>query len=224
MAALIAYLRSPRYGPTISDVGVDDQRRAVQAWANKKRHLIETFFEDDSSAGSFEKRPGLVEAMAALHERKGGLVVDRLASLDNDLVVQEQLLAELRRMGARVYSLSAEEMAQLRRTPSDPSRHLVRQVLQAVEKNEPSMTALRAASRNGSRPAGSPPYGFRVEDGELVFDPAEQQAVARIAELRSGGATLREIARRLDAEGHGAKRATRWHPEAVRRVLIRLTP
>jgi site-specific DNA recombinase len=227
MATLIAYLRSPGNGQRHVDpgVGVDEQRRAVQAWAKKRRHRVEAFLEDEAAFGSLEQRPGLVKALAELREnRVDGLVIYRLACLDDDLVAQEQLLVELRGIAAKVYSLAPKEMAELRRTGADPSRQLVRQVLQEAAKNEHSIRALRAASRNGRRPGGAPPYGFRVEGGELTSDPAEQAVVARITELRAAGATLREIARLLNAEGHGAKRASQWHPEAVRRVLNRLAP
>ena len=79
--------------------------------------------------------------------------------------------------------------------------------------------------RRHSRPgAGSPPYGYRIADGSLVPDPAEHAALVRIAELRASGATLREIARELDSNGHKPKRGERWHPESVRRIVERLEP
>src|SRR6185312_780981 len=83
----------------------------------------------------------------------------------------------------------------------------VRDVLRAAAANQPQMAALRSRRRRRSRPgAGSPPYGYCIADGSLVPDPAEQAALVRIAELRASGATLREIARELDSNGHKPKR------------------
>ena len=222
MTALIAYLRSPREHLD----GIDGHDRAVQAWAAKKRHRIVAVFQDDGAAG-LDQRPGLAAAMAALgQDAVDGVVVWRLASLDDDLVVQEQLLAEIRKLGARVYSLNPDEATELRRTPADPSRQIVRQVLQAAAGNEHQIAALRSAARtpNGQRRGGSPPFGYRTEDGQLVPDPTEQATLARIAELRAEGATLREMARALEAEGHRTKRAERWHPESIRRIAKRAGP
>jgi DNA invertase Pin-like site-specific DNA recombinase len=224
MASLIAYLRRPDGRSEDDTASLDAERNALRTWARHKRHRIVDVIVDDPSAASLDRRSGLVDAVAAARQPDmDGLVLYRLADLAPELVEQEQLLAELRGLGVKVYTLSAEEAAELRNRPADPLRQLVRRVLQAAADNERSLIAFRAASRtpNGATP-GSPAYGFRVLDGDRVPDPAEQAALTRIAELRAEGATLREIARALEAEGHPAKRAQGWHPETLRRIVNRL--
>src|SRR6478735_8001266 len=222
MAVLIAYLRACNGGGE-KRIGVEIQRAAVEDWARRRRHQLAAIISENPSAASLEDRQGLAEALAALHQGLAqGLVVYRL---DSALVVQEQLLAEVRATGARVYSLQPDDAAELRRIPADPSRQGVRDVLRAAAANQPQMAALRSRRRRQSRPgAGSPPYGYCIAEGSLVPDPAEQAALVRIAELRASGATLREIARELDSTGHKPKRGERWHPESVRRIVERLEP
>jgi DNA invertase Pin-like site-specific DNA recombinase len=222
MAEFIAYLRSPRNQLG----GTNSEDEAVQAWAAKKRHRIVAVFQDERAAG-LGRRAGLAAAMAALgQDAVVGMVVSSLESLDEDLIVQEQVLAEIRKLGARVYSLNPDDGTELRRVPADPSRQTVRKVLQTAARNDRHIAALRSAARttNGPRKGGSPPFGYRTEDGQLVLDPDEQAALARILELRDEGATLRETARALDAEGHRTKRAKRWHPESIRRIAKRAAP
>lgn len=224
MAVLIAYLRACNGGGE-EQIGVEVQRAAVEDWARRRRHQLAAIFSEAPSAGGLEDRHGLAEALAALHHGLQGLVVYRLDCLDSALVTQEQLLAEVRATGARVYSLQPDEAAELRLTPADPSRQGVREVLRAAAANQPQMAGLRSRRHRRSRPgAGSPPYGYRIADGSLVPDPAEQAALVRIAELRASGATLREIARELDSNGHKPKRGEHWHPESVRRIVERLEP
>lgn len=63
---------------------------------------------------------------------------------------------------------------------------------------------------------GSLPFGFRVgDDGELVEDPAQQAAIARIHSLHASGASLRAVAAAMREDGH------RLSHEAVRAVLGR---
>jgi DNA invertase Pin-like site-specific DNA recombinase len=219
MATLIAYLRLPGNGPRKRHDQAGYRRDAVLAWARRRRHQVAAFVEEDEPA-ALKGRQGLAAAVAGLSDDGiDGLVVTSLTSLSEDLVAQEQLLAEILRTGAKVYSLDPDDAEHLRSESADPSRNLVRQVLQKAVENEATIIAIRSAARatNG----GSPPYGYRVEDGQLVANPAEQAVLVRIAELRAQGSTFRQIARALDAEGHRPKRARRWHPETVRRVVQR---
>jgi DNA invertase Pin-like site-specific DNA recombinase len=218
MATLIAYLRQYTTGGVQAD-SLGEQRQAITTWARNRRHRIAAFVEEALGPGLGE-RPGLAEAMVHLgDDGVDGFVVAQLASLDDDLVTQEQLIAEVGRAGGKIYSLSAGDAELLRATPADPTRHMVRRVLTAAAANEASIAALRSASRMAN--GGSPAYGYRRADGQLIPDADEQATLARITELHGAGATLREIARTLENEGHRPKRAARWHPEALRRIVRR---
>jgi DNA invertase Pin-like site-specific DNA recombinase len=222
MATLIAYLRSFRNGRGEQEQSASDQREAVTAWARRRRHHVAAFVEEDQVRSSdLGQRPALAAAIAALGDDGiDGLVVSALSDLSDDLVVQEQLLAEIRRVGAKVYSVEPDDAEHLRTVSSDSSRNLVRHVLRTTAENEPAILAIRSSVSASA--GGAPPYGYRFEDGQLTAVPAEQAVLARIAELRSAGATFREIARTLEAEGHRAKRAKRWYPETVRRIVQRM--
>ena len=221
MARLIAYVREPRSRQDEGLEALDRQREVIDAWAAARRHQIVATIEE--AGPSLDDRPALGQALLALTgDGCEGVVVASLAGLHPDLVAQEQILQEFRRIGARVYTLEPDEASALRARPVDPERKLVRQVLRAAAANEPSIMALRSAARSSN--GGSPPYGYQMEDGKLVPHPEEQQTLARIAELRGEGRTLREVARVLDAEGHRAKRAGKWHPETLRRITARSLP
>jgi DNA invertase Pin-like site-specific DNA recombinase len=223
MAALIAYLRVPGHGEAEEPASIEVQRVTIEQWARQRRHrLVETI--EDPSAESLEDRHGLAEVLAQLRTGVAqGVVLYGLECLDGNLVAQEQLLAEIRTAGGRVYSANQSEALQLRRVPADPARQLVRDALRTAAANGPQVAALRSRRRLRSRPgAGSPPYGYRIEGGDLVPDPDEQASLIRIAELRASGATLREMANELDNGGHRPKRAARWHPETLRRIVERL--
>jgi DNA invertase Pin-like site-specific DNA recombinase len=154
--------------------------------------------------------------------------VARLDRLARDLVIQEQILAEIRRLGGEPFSTSDAEAGFLMDDPDDPARKLIRQVLGAVSEYERSMVALRLRSgrkRKGERGGyayGSPPFGQRAEAGELVVDEDEARVVARIRELHAAGESLRSMASALEAEGYRPKRADRWHPQSLARILARL--
>jgi DNA invertase Pin-like site-specific DNA recombinase len=185
--------------------------------------------EGASGANGLDSRVGLLDAFGALKDgMANGLVVFCLDRLARELVLQETLLAEIWRLKCEVFSTSAAESEYLTDDPDDPGRKFIRQVLGAVAEYEKSKIALRLragrrlkAERGGYAGFGSPPLGYRAEDGELVVDDEERRVVARIVELQAKGASLRSIASTLTKEGLRPKRGGRWHPETIAKVLRR---
>lgn len=227
---LVAYLRVSTDRQAEEGLGLEVQRHTIKAWAKANGHRIALWTSDEGVSGSngLDTRVGLLEAIGALQGRElGGLVIYRLDRLARDLNLQEQLLAEVWRMGARVFSTSAAEDSYLdpEGEADDPSRTMIRQILGAVAQYERAMIRLRLRSGKQRKAAaggfigGGIRLGFRSEAGVLVEDAAEQAVRARILTLRAEGLSLRRIGAQLDAEGLRPKRSTRWHPETIRKVL-----
>lgn len=209
--------------------GLPVQDEQIRAWCRANGHRLVKVFTDEGKSGAdgLECRVELGDALQALRDgRAGGIVVPRLDRLARDLIVQEQLLAEVRRLGGVPFSCSAAEAGFLVDDPDDPSRKLIRQVLGAVSEYERAMVVLRMR-RGRARKAlqggfayGSPPLGATSVDGVLVPD-GQAATVARIVELHGAGTSLRGIAVALEAEGHRTKRGGRWHPQTLARVVAR---
>jgi DNA invertase Pin-like site-specific DNA recombinase len=228
---LAAYLRVSTDRQAEQGLGLELQEAGIKQWAKANGHRIVSWTRDEGVSGSngLETRVGLAEALAAIRDKRAaGVVVLRLDRLARDLVLQEQLLAEVRRMGGEVFSTSAGEAAFLVDDPDDPSRALIRQILGAVAQYERAMIRLRLRSgrarksENGGYAFGPPPLGYRAEGRELVADVDEQAVVARIRELRAESRSLREIAAALTAEGFRPKRSARWHPGTLGLIVNRI--
>lgn len=207
------------------------QEGAIRAWAKSNNHRVVLWTRDEGVSGSngLDTRHGLGDALEALRDGTvDGIVVYRLDRLARDLIIQETLLAEVRRLGGGVLSTSGAEDAYLVDDPDDPSRRLIRQVLGAVAEYERSMIVLRLRSgrrrkaEKGGFAYGSPAYGYRAENRELVAVEDEQAALARIRQMHNARSSLREIIAALEAEGYRPKRGGKWHPESLARIVRRL--
>ena len=229
---VVAYLRVSTDLQAEKGLGLEVQERAIKAWAKANGHRVVLWCRDAGVSGSngLDTRRELPAAIGALSDKEAaGMVVYRLDRLARDLIVQETILAEVRRMGAALFSTSAAESGYLEDDPGDPSRKLIRQVLGAVAEYERAMTRLRLEAgrsrkreKGGYAGHGSPEFGKRAEGGTLVDDPEEQAAIALVARLNAEGKSFREIAAALTAEGHKPKRSATWHPMMVRRIVARL--
>jgi DNA invertase Pin-like site-specific DNA recombinase len=85
------------------------------------------------------------------------------------------------------------------------------------ERTRDAMSHKRA---NGER-VGTIPFGFRMAAcGELLEqDPAEQDVLRRMRELKAAGHTFREIADELNRQGYTTRRGTAWRFQYVAAAL-----
>jgi DNA invertase Pin-like site-specific DNA recombinase len=230
---VVAYLRVSTDRQAEQGLGLDVQEQAIRKWASAQGYRITAWTRDEGVSGSngLDARVGLLDAVAMVRDgQAAGIVVYRLDRLARDLVLQEQLLAEVRGLGGEVFTTSAAEASFLTDDPDDPSRKMIRQVLGAVAEYERAMIRLRMRSgqarkrERGGYAGGAPPFGYRAEGRELVPDDEEQAILARIRELRGEGASLRQIAATLTAEGFRPKRSRSgtWHPGSLALIVDRL--
>lgn len=225
---VVAYIRvssahqAEAYGP-------DVQRAAITKWANVNGHKIVAWQTDViSGASELRNRVGWCEAAAQVKSgRAAGIVVARLDRLARDVMVQELLLRKLSDLGGVVLSTRENENEMLNGESKDPSRKLVRVILGAISEYDREMTVDRLAAgrqakaRRGGYAHGALPYGYRSDQGDLVPVADEQRALVRMKQLAAQGASMRDIARALTAEGHPTKRNGQWHPVTVARILQR---
>lgn len=75
---------------------------------------------------------------------------------------------------------------------------------------------------DGKTKHGSPAFGRKVVDGELVIDPHEQEIIELIRRHHKSGKSLQQIANWLNKKNYQTKRGQQWRRISVKRVLDRL--
>ena len=78
------------------------------------------------------------------------------------------------------------------------------------------------ANDGGYAGYGSPAFGQRSVNGELVDDPDECQVIELIRRHHKSGKSLQKIANWLNQRGYSTKRGQAWQRISVKRVLDRL--
>jgi DNA invertase Pin-like site-specific DNA recombinase len=224
---LLGYTRvSDRRG---HDDSHEAQEKMLRAWCRREGHkLVRVIREENGTSGTMKDRVGWADTLNALKDGEAqGVVVRDLERLARDFMIQEQLLQDVWGMEREAFSTMPSE-ADLRDDPEDPTRKLIRVIVGAVHAHNRDMNVLRlvrgkrAKAQRDGYIGGSMKYGYVAEDGEYKPEDREQAAIVLMQELRAGGASLREIADTLVAEGYRAKRGGPWHPQTIARVLSRV--
>lgn len=225
------YLRVSTDAQADGGQGLAIQEEACRSWLRAHRHRLVEVCTDAGRSGTTDvaDRPGLARALALVAtDRADGVLVYRLDRLARDLIVQEQLLAELHRRGKELHSCSATEDENLADSPDDPTRALVRRILGAVSAHERDVIRLRLQRGralkllSGGYVCGAPAYGWAAVRGDLVKLPAEQRAVRLMLRLRADGASYRQIAAELERRGIPSRASHgKWRPHTILEIVKR---
>ena len=78
------------------------------------------------------------------------------------------------------------------------------------------------AAQGGYAGYGSPAFGEKSVNGNLVADEKEQQIIELIRRHHKSGKSLQQIANWMNIQGYKTKRGREWQRISVKRVLDRL--
>jgi DNA invertase Pin-like site-specific DNA recombinase len=213
MEKAFGYLRVSGRGQ-VDGEGFPRQERAIREYARRHKIELAGLFRERGVSGTKDMadRPAFVEMMTALHSDGVRLVlVEKLDRLARDLMVQESILEDFKRGGFSLLSVTEPDLC-----IDDPTRKLMRQMLGAFAEYEKSMivlklrTARQMVKAREGRCEGRKPFGLT---------DVEREVVERIAQMKSQKMSIRAIAQSLTDEGVPCRKASKWHPTQVRRIL-----
>jgi DNA invertase Pin-like site-specific DNA recombinase len=204
----VAYERVSTDEQAASGAGLAAQTHALtRAFEYEGWELVERVRDEGESASTMD-RPGLRRALELVATREAdGIVVAKLDRLTRSVVDFGELLEWLKEADAALVALD------LQLDTASPTGALVAQIIVAVAEWERRAIAERtrlalAAKRAAGQPIGMPSVGDSPELAALIRG------------LADSGHSLREIARRLTADGVPTVRGgTEWRPSSVQVAL-----
>ena len=216
----VAYIRVSSAQQAESGLGLEDQRRKVEAYAALYDIEVVELIVDAGASAKTLQRDGLQRALDLLSTGEAGaLLVVKLDRLTRSVVDLGELLARMAKAGAQLLSVS--EQIDTRTAAGRMVLNLLTTVSQWEREviGERTTGALAVKKSKGER-VGAIPFGQRLAaDGiHLEEHPAEQEAIQIIETLREDGLSYRKIAAELTARGITPRGKT-WHPTTVTRIV-----
>jgi DNA invertase Pin-like site-specific DNA recombinase len=208
----LAYIRVSGKAQLQGD-GFVRQRKEIEEYTASNGLDVLDYFEEKAVPGKteWEYRPAWGEMLARiLSNGVRVIVIERLDRLARDLMVQEHIIADLRKRGIELVSTQDPDLGS-----NEPSRKAMRQMMGVFAEYEKSMLVLklkgsreRAKLRDG-RCEGRKPYGFKDGEREVL------DRILGMAETM----TQTEIAAALNAQGVKPRSGGKWWPRVVGRML-----
>ena len=205
-------------------VSLEAQKARLLAWAaGAGLGLVSVHVDAGLSGGRADNRPGLQAALEEACRRRGVLAVYSLSRLARSTRDAIEAADRLHRAGADLVSLSESI------DTTSAAGKMVFRMLAVLAEFERDLVSERTAGAmahlrsQGRRISGRIPFGWDLAPGgRLVPNPEEQEALALIRCRHEEGASLRAIARELEARGVRTKTGgATWAAETVAGVLRR---
>ena len=227
MTKAAAYLRVSTEGQLGEDrFGLDAQREDIEAYAKAEGFTIVEWYIDEAVSGATIDRPALTRLLddAAAGEF-AFVVVAKMDRVARDLMFQLWIEKELLSADVELISVAEPFRGQ------DPTNVLFRQVIGAFAQFERARIAERLAggrkqkAKTGGYAGGGAPIGYEAERGSKVLklDGEKAETVRRVFELKDAnpGASLQQLADRLNAEGYTTAQGCSFKKMQVKRILDR---
>lgn len=203
-----------------SDTSIDRQRRNIESYAADHDLALESIYSDGQRASGFDgDRP---EYEAVVERVRAGdvaaVIVNDKRRLTRDVDEAMRLIPDFREAGVELHTCQAGSL-----DLSDPIRAAIEIVSAAAAHEEKMQEIEKARAATAERVAdpdidhGRPRFGMEYNAaGDRQVPGEDFETVRRIFELRDDGATLGDIAERLDmavATVHRVAHARAWYRE-----------
>jgi DNA invertase Pin-like site-specific DNA recombinase len=213
-----AYLRVSGLGQVEGD-GFTRQEQAIRKYAAANGFQVTKVFREEGVSGKTELEgraalKAMLEALASNGAKT--VIIERLDRLARDLMVQENIIADLRKRGFELISVAEPDLCS-----TDPSRVLMRQIFGSIAQYDRAMTVAKLRGARERMRAATGRCEGRKAYGEHPEHRDEQAVIERIHTLRTQGLPLLTIATVLNDEGFTSRSGGAWHPTQVSRVLSR---
>ena len=206
---VVAYVRVSTDEQAASGAGLDAQRIAIAAEAQRRGWTVVGWHADEGISGGkgVEHRPGLAAAIEAVESgRAAGLLAAKLDRVSRSVLDTASLMEQARRGG---WELVTCDLAIDTSTPAGEATASMMAVFSQLERRLISQRTREALAVKKAQ-------GVRL--GRPSALPRE--VVARIVAAKAGGASLRTIAAELTADAvPTAQGGAKWHASTVKAVL-----
>jgi DNA invertase Pin-like site-specific DNA recombinase len=204
------------------NTSLDHQRRRIEAYCEAFDHeLIEVFVEVGSGKDT-EHRPQFQAAMEMVGTDADGIValkLDRIARSCKDVLILVEDVLQPQNKALVLLDLNVDT--------STPTGKMILTMMAAVAElerqqiNERCQGGRKAKAQSGGYAYGSPRFGLKAIDGELVPVESEQEAISVIRRHRRSGKSFQKIADYLNAQGIQTKRGKQWNAMQIQRIVKR---
>ena len=201
---------------------LENQRQHYQEYINchPNWQLVRVYFDKGISGTKLNHRNALKELLVDCHNHRIDLVITKLISrLSRNTTDCLKIVRELQQLNIPIY------FEKERINTGEMASELFLSILSSIAQDESNSTAgnlrwsIRKRFAHGSFRVSSAPYGYSIQNGNLVTNPHEAQIVKQIFDQFLQGSSTGQIAKQLNYEHIPTQRGHHWWSSTIINIL-----
>lgn len=218
----VGYIRVSTEGQVGDDkFGIDSQKQSILLYANENGYNIVEWFIDKAVSGVKANRPELDKILYGTDVTNPpyeAVIVAKSDRMARDIKLYFYYLYTLEKKNIKL--LSVCEQFDDDNGLSGIYRSIMLFVAEQERRNIAMRTSIgrRIKAKAGGYSGGRSPYGYKVENSQLVINEDEVPIVKAVFEGLDAGRTLWDIADGLTAAGYTTRKGTPFRESNVRSI------
>ena len=205
----VGYIRVSTEGQVGDDkFGIDSQKQSILLYANENGYNIVEWFIDKAVSGVKDNRPELDKILYGTDVTNPpyeAVIVAKSDRMARDIKLYFYYLYTLEKKNIKLLSVCEQF------DDDNGLSGIYRSIMLFVAEQERRNIAMRTSS-------GRSPYGYKVENSQLVINEDEVPIVKAVFEGLDAGRTLWDIADGLTAAGYTTRKGTPFRESNVRSI------
>lgn len=218
----VGYIRVSTEGQVGDDkFGIDSQKQSILLYANENGYNIVEWFIDKAVSGVKDNRPELDKILYGTDVTNPpyeAVIVAKSDRMARDIKLYFYYLYTLEKKNIKLLSVCEQF------DDDNGLSGIYRSIMLFVAEQERRNIAMRTRSgrrikaKAGGYSGGRSPYGYKVENSQLVINEDEVPIVKAVFEGLDAGRTLWDIADGLTAAGYTTRKGTPFRESNVRSI------
>lgn len=201
---------------------LENQRQHYQEYINRHPNwqLVRVYFDESISGTKLNHRNALKELLADCHNHRIDLVITKsISRLSRNTTDCLKIVRELQQLNIPIY------FEKERINTGEMASELFLSILSSIAQDESHSAAgnlrwsIRKRFADGSFRVSSAPYGYSIQNGNLVIKPHEARIVKQIFGRFLRGNSTGQIAKQLNNEHIPTQRGHLWWSSTVINIL-----
>ena len=201
---------------------LENQRQHYQEYINRHLNwqLARIYFDEGISGTKLNHRNALKELLADCHNHRIDLVITKsISRLSRNTTDCLKIVRELQQLNIPIY------FEKERINTGEMASELFLSILSSIAQDESHSTAgnlrwsIRKRFADGSFKVSSAPYGYSVQDGNLIIKPSEAKIIKQIFTSFLQGQSTGHIAKQLNTKHVPTQRGHRWWSSTIINIL-----